>query len=59
MTVEDASTADTTAAPADLRRCWGCRTVWPREAMQWGTQPAGPAWHARPVRVLRCPDCRV
>ena len=42
---------------ADVRRCWGCRNLWPRTAMQWGSITAGPLWYPRAVRVLRCPDC--
>jgi len=41
----------------DLRRCWGCRNLWPRESMQWGSVTEGPLWYPRAVRVLRCPDC--
>ena len=42
---------------ADLRRCWGCRNLWPRAAMRWGSVTEGPLWYPRAVRVLRCPDC--
>jgi hypothetical protein len=41
----------------DLRRCWGCRNLWPRTAMRWGSVTEGPLWYPRAVRVLRCPDC--
>lgn len=41
----------------DLRRCWGCRNLWPRAAMRWGSVTEGPLWYPRAVRVLRCPDC--
>ncbi|MGH2604337.1 MAG: hypothetical protein ACRDJ9_33730 [Dehalococcoidia bacterium] len=41
----------------DLRRCWGCRNLWPRSAMRWGSVTEGPLWYPRAVRVLRCPDC--
>jgi hypothetical protein len=44
-------------ASADVRRCWGCRKLWPRSAMRWGAVNEGPLWNPRPVRVLRCPDC--
>ena len=44
-------------AGADLRRCWGCRQLWPRAAMRWGSVNEGPVWYPRSVRVLRCPDC--
>ena len=44
-------------ASADVRRCWGCRKLWPRTAMRWGAIHEGPLWNPRPVRVLRCPDC--
>ncbi len=42
---------------ADVRRCWGCRNLWPRASMRWGSVNAGPLWYPRAVRVLRCPDC--
>lgn len=45
------------AYDADLRRCWGCRNLWPRASMRWGSVTEGPLWYARAVRVLRCPDC--
>jgi hypothetical protein len=41
----------------DLRRCWGCRNLWPRSEMRWGSVTEGPLWYPRAVRVLRCPDC--
>jgi hypothetical protein len=41
----------------ESRRCWGCRQLWPRTSMQWGTVSEGPLWFPRLVRVLRCPDC--
>jgi hypothetical protein len=41
----------------DLRRCWGCRNLWPRTSMRWGSVTDGPLWYPRAVRVLRCPDC--
>jgi hypothetical protein len=41
----------------DLRRCWGCRNLWPRASMRWGSVTEGPLWYPRAVRVLRCPDC--
>ena len=48
----------TTIGPdEDRRRCWGCRDVWPRAAMDWGSIPTSAPWYARAVRVLRCPDC--
>lgn len=49
--------ADGAQAGVDLRRCWGCRNLWPRTAMQWGSVTEGPLWYPRAVRVLRCPDC--
>jgi hypothetical protein len=42
---------------ATQARCVECGQVWPRESMRWGSRPAEPAWFARKVRVLRCPDC--
>ena len=45
------------SAGADVRRCWGCRKLWPRTAMRWGAVNEGPLWNPRVVRVLRCPDC--
>ena len=48
----------TTIGPGeDPRRCWGCRAVWPRAAMDWGSTPTNPVWYTRAVRVLRCPEC--
>ena len=44
-------------ATSDVRRCWGCRKLWPRAAMRWGSVSEGPIWYPRTVRVLRCPDC--
>jgi hypothetical protein len=44
-------------ASADVRRCWGCRNLWPRTAMRWGSVTEGPLFFPRTVRVLRCPDC--
>jgi hypothetical protein len=44
-------------ASADVRRCWGCRKLWPRTAMRWGSVTEGPLFFPRTVRVLRCPDC--
>lgn len=44
-------------AIGDARRCWGCRKLWPRDAMQWGSVTEGPLSFPRSVRVLRCPDC--
>ncbi len=41
----------------DVRRCWGCRNLWPRASMRWGSVTEGPLWYPRAVRVLRCPDC--
>lgn len=43
--------------PADVRRCWGCRRLWPRTAMQWGFVEEGALWNPRVVKVLRCADC--
>lgn len=48
------STSDT---ESDVRRCWGCRKLWPRTAMRWGAVTEGPLWYPRTIRVLRCPDC--
>ena len=45
------------SASADVRRCWGCRQLWPRTAMRWGSVTEGPLFFPRTVRVLRCPDC--
>ncbi len=45
------------AQTPDLRRCWGCRNLWPRASMRWGSVTEGPLWYPRAVRVLRCPDC--
>lgn len=45
------------ARSVDVRRCWGCRNLWPRGAMRWGSVTEGPLWYPRVVRVLRCPDC--
>ena len=45
------------ASFGDARRCWGCRRLWPRAAMRWGTVHAGPVWYPRSVRVLRCGEC--
>jgi hypothetical protein len=46
-----------TRTATDVRRCWGCRRLWPQTAMRWGLVNEGPLWYPRPVRVLRCPDC--
>jgi len=45
------------AQDEDLRRCWGCRNLWPRASMRWGAVNEGPLWYPRAIRVLRCPDC--
>ncbi len=44
-------------AAADVRRCWGCRRLWPRTAMRWGIVKEGALWNPRVVKVLRCADC--
>lgn len=53
----EADSPAVTAHDPDLRRCWGCRNLWPRAAMRWGSVTEGPLWYPRAVRVLRCPDC--
>lgn len=45
------------SADADVRRCWGCRRLWPRSSMRWGKATEGPLWYGRSYKVLRCPDC--
>jgi hypothetical protein len=53
----ESGAASVAPASVDLRRCWGCRNLWPRTAMRWGSVTEGPLWYPRAVRVLRCPDC--
>lgn len=55
-TVDDEPSVAADAAD-DVRRCFGCRRLWPRAAMRWGTVHAGPVWYPRSVRVLRCEEC--
>jgi hypothetical protein len=54
---EEPGVAHSVQSGVDLRRCWGCRNLWPRTAMRWGSVTEGPLWYPRAVRVLRCPDC--
>lgn len=54
MTMTDTHTV---TSEADARRCWGCRKLWPRTDMRWGSVTEGPLWYPRTIRVLRCPDC--
>lgn len=54
MTMSDAHPF---GSDADVRRCWGCRKLWPRTEMRWGSVTEGPLWYPRAIRVLRCPDC--
>gem|GEM_PF-2265642 len=51
------SGSSTGIADGDARRCWGCRQLWPRASMRWGSVSEGPLFFPRTVRVLRCPDC--
>lgn len=55
--VADDTDHDGFADAPDLRRCWGCRNLWPRASMRWGAVTEGPLWYPRAIRVLRCPDC--